>query len=154
MKVMVVDDERIKRISLGDAIAAHGHDVAVFETAAKGLEALARKPFDVVITDLKMPEMDGISFLKRIKQISSSTYVILMTAYGTVDLAVEAMRQGAYDFIMKPFSNEEMLVRLNRIEEQFNLVTENIALKREIQRRHPGKLIGKSAGMLRLYETI
>ena len=61
MKVMVVDDERIKRISLGDAIAAHGHDVALFETAAEGLEALARKAFDVVITDLKMPGMGSNS---------------------------------------------------------------------------------------------
>ncbi len=77
-----------------------------------------------------------------------------MTAYGTVNLAVEAMRQGAYDFIMKPFSNEEMLLHLERIKEQLNLVTENVALKREIQRHQPGQLIGKSAAMQRLYETI
>ena len=154
MKVMIVDDERIKRVTLGDAIAEQGHKVATYASAQEGFEALAESTFHVIITDIRMPGMDGMEFLQRVRELAPQTYVILMTAYGSVDLAVEAMRQGAYDFVTKPFANEEMLVRLERIQQQKHLLSENAELKQKLQRQKSYGLIGKSEVMQRLYETI
>ena len=154
MRVMVVDDERIKRVTLGDAVMEQGYEVATYASAEKGLEALACSHFHAIITDIRMPGLDGMTFLKRIRENSPETYVILMTAYGSVDLAVEAMHQGAYDFVTKPFSNDEMLVRLERIQVQLNLVSENAELKQRLQQCKSYGLIGKSDVMQHLYEII
>ncbi len=117
MRILVVDDEKIKRVTLADDLEAQGHEVV---TAPDGRQALARletEVFDVVITDLKMPEVDGLELLKRVKQGPlRDTEVIMMTAYGSIPLAVEAVKQGAYDFVTKPFRNEDLLPLLACIE--------------------------------------
>ena len=110
MKILVVDDEKIKRITLADDLAAQGHEVATAADGQEALEKLAAGPFDVVVTDLKMPKLDGIELLKRIKQGPlADIEVIMMTAYGSIPVAVEAVKLGAFDFLTKPFRNEDIL---------------------------------------------
>ncbi|MGA2064403.1 MAG: sigma-54 dependent transcriptional regulator [Thermoguttaceae bacterium] len=117
MRVLVVDDERIKRVTLADDLAAQGHEVVVAADGQEAWERFQAAEFDVVLTDLKMPKLDGIELLKRIKQgPAAPTAVIMMTAYGSIPVAVEAMRLGAFDFVTKPFRNEDILPLLARIE--------------------------------------
>ncbi|MGQ9574118.1 MAG: sigma-54-dependent transcriptional regulator [Thermoguttaceae bacterium] len=125
MRVLVVDDERIKRVTLADDLAAQGHDVVAAADGAEALHALDEERFDVVVTDLKMPGIDGLELLKRIKQgPQPEIEVIMMTAYGSIPVAVEAMKLGAYDFITKPFRNEDLFPLLARIERARQAVRE------------------------------
>jgi len=119
MRILVVDDEKIKRITLADDIAAQGHEVVTAADGAEAIERLAAGRFDVVVTDLKMPKLDGIELLKQIKQgPAADMEVIMMTAYGSIPVAVEAVKLGAFDFLTKPFRNEDILPLLARIERQ------------------------------------
>ena len=117
MRILIVDDEKIKRITLADDLSAQGHEVV---TAADGEEAwtqLQTAQFDVVVSDLKMPRLDGIDLLKRIKQgRMADMAVVMMTAYGSIPVAVEAMRLGAFDFVTKPFRNEDLFPLLTRLD--------------------------------------
>ena len=109
MKILVADDEKLKRVTLAQNLATQGHEVV---TAADGAEALRRiesTAFDVVITDLRMPKVDGMDLLKRVRENTAmATKVIVMTAYGSVSTAVEAGKLGACDFLAKPFRNAEI----------------------------------------------
>ena len=119
MKILVVDDEKIKRVTLADDLATQGHEVVTAADGEEALEKLAAGPFDVVVTDLKMPKLDGIELLKRIKQgPRAEIEVIMMTAYGSIPVAVEAVKLGAFDFLTKPFRNEDVFPLLARIEQQ------------------------------------
>ena len=124
MKILVVDDEKIKRVTLADDLATQGHDVVVAADGEEALEKLAAGPFDVVVTDLKMPRLDGIELLKRIKQGPlAEMEVVMMTAYGSIPVAVEAVKLGAFDFLTKPFRNEDIFPLLARIERQRQAAT-------------------------------
>jgi len=124
MKILVVDDEKIKRVTLADDLATQGHDVVVAADGEEALEKLAAGPFDVVVTDLKMPRLDGIELLKRIKQGPlADMEVVMMTAYGSIPVAVEAVKLGAFDFLTKPFRNEDIFPLLARIERQRQAAT-------------------------------
>lgn len=119
MNILVVDDEKIKRITLADDLATQGHDVVTAADGEEAMEKLVAGRFDVVVTDLKMPKLDGIELLKRIKQgPASGIEVIMMTAYGSIPVAVEAVKLGAFDFLTKPFRNEDIFPLLARIERQ------------------------------------
>jgi DNA-binding NtrC family response regulator len=119
MRILVVDDEKIKRVTLADDLSGQGHEVVMAGDGARALELLERELFDVVITDVKMPELDGIELLKRIKDSSyGDVQVILMTAYGSIPVAVEAMKLGAFDFVTKPFRNEDIFPLVQRIERE------------------------------------
>ena len=119
MNILVVDDEKIKRITLADDLAAQGHEVVVAADGEEALEKLAAERFDVVVTDLKMPKLDGIELLKQIKQgPAADMEVIMMTAYGSIPVAVEAMKLGAFDFLTKPFRNDDVFPLLARIQRQ------------------------------------
>ncbi len=119
MRIPVVDDEKIKRVTLADDLAAQGHDVACAADGEEALRQLDAARFDVVLTDLKMPRIDGIELLKRIKQGPlAEMAVIMMTAYGSIQVAVEAVKLGAYDFLTKPFRNENVFPLLARIERE------------------------------------
>jgi len=121
MRILVVEDEKIKRITLADDLAGQGHEVVSAADGAEALERLAEGAFDVVVTDLKMPRIDGLELLKRIKQGPlADVEVIMMTAYGSIPVAVEAVKQGAFDFLTKPFRNEDLFPLLTRIERKRN----------------------------------
>jgi DNA-binding NtrC family response regulator len=117
MKILVADDEKIKRVTLAQDMESQGHEVVTAADGAEALERLLADCFDVVVTDLKMPKLDGIELLKRIKhEHLTDAEVIIMTAYGSIPLAVEAGKLGAFDFLTKPFRNEDIFPLLARIE--------------------------------------
>ncbi|MFQ6116165.1 MAG: sigma-54-dependent transcriptional regulator, partial [bacterium] len=116
-KILVIDDEKLKRMTLKTQLEDEGYSVEIGANAFVGLEHLKKNSFDVVVTDLRMPSMDGLTFLKEIKKLSPETEVIMMTAYGTIENAVEAMKQGAYDYLTNPFPYDELSIKLNRLME-------------------------------------
>jgi len=117
MRILIADDEKIKRVSLAHDLEAQGHEVVAVADGAEALEKLGSDLFDVLVTDLKMPKVDGIELLKRIKHDRvADVEVIIMTAYGSIPLAVEAGKLGAFDFLVKPFRNEDILPLLARID--------------------------------------
>ena len=115
MKILVVDDEKLKRITLRDDLRESNYDVIAVESPLIGLQLLQQEPFDILVTDLRMPQMHGIDFLKRVKKEHPHITVIVMTAYASVETAVEALRFGAYNYIKKPFSSDELILMLNKL---------------------------------------
>jgi DNA-binding NtrC family response regulator len=154
-KILIVDDEQIVRESLTNWLKEDGYQV---DAAGDGPEALSKIrsfPYHIVLLDLKMPGMDGIQVLQEIKKDFPDTEVILMTAYGSVHTAVEAIRAGAYDYIVKPFDPEEVGLLIKKILEHKNLVMENLLLRQKLEERYEFEdLIGKSAPMQQVFELI
>ena len=146
--VLVIDDEENMRHMLAHIIGRAGYTIETAGDGEEGLQKLKHTPFTVVLCDIKMPVMDGMSFLRASNELSIAPTIVMMSAYGTIDMAVEAMKMGAYDFISKPFKSDEILLTLKKIEERHNLQLENILLKERIQRieeRHRfGNLVAKA----------
>ncbi len=154
-KILIVDDELIKRTILEDELRAAGYQVA---TAANPMEAepiLADTVFDVVLTDLRMPGQDGLSFLRNLKRRRPDQAAMVMTAYGTVDTAVEAMKIGAFDYLQKPFTTEELLLKLDKLLRFEDLATENEALRRQLALRgDETRIIGQSEAIRKMLARI
>ena len=154
--ILIVDDEldmlQLLKRSLGPDLNCR------IDTAHSGkaaLQLISQQPYDLVLADIKMPEMDGLELLELIKRDHDDLTVVMMTAFGSVDTAVEAMRQGAYDFISKPFDHETILMRLEKALERSSLIRENYRLQMACRNRDVfHKLVGNSEVMNRLYETI
>jgi len=154
-EVLIIDDEPLMRISISDALKAEGYNVASAATGSEGLKAIKDTSYDVVITDLRLPEVDGVQILKTCRQISPHTKVLMITAYGSVDTAVEAMRIGAYDYITKPFSMDELILTVKRLIALRDLEDENIYLKEKIEEKYDfSGIIGKSEKMQDIFEKI
>ena len=154
-EVLIIDDEPLMRISISDALKAEGYNVASAATGSEGLKAIKDTSYDVVITDLRLPEVDGVQILKTCRQISPQTKVLMITAYGSVDTAVEAMRIGAYDYITKPFSMDELILTVKRLIALRDLEDENIYLKEKIEEKYDfSGIIGKSEKMQDIFEKI
>ena len=115
MKILVVDDEKIKRVTLRDDLRESNYDTIAVDSPLIGLQLLQQEAFDVLVTDLRMPQMHGINFLKRVKKEHPHITVIVMTAYASVETAVEALRFGAYNYIKKPFSSNELILMLDKL---------------------------------------
>ena len=155
MKILLVDDEEIVCVPICDELSDAGHQVSWDGTAAAALERLQQEPYDVVITDLRMPGMSGIELLKIVKEQYPGTTVIMITAFATVENAVEAMRLGAYEYIMKPFRTEELLVVLERLQEHRALAEENQRLKAQLADSHGfHRIVGKSPAMQKVYKNL
>ncbi len=155
MKIFIVDDERIIRVALADELREKNFSVLEFANASAALSKFNEIEPDIVITDLKMPEINGIEFLKKIKELNNHTFVILMTAYSTVSTAVEAMKLGAYDYITKPFDNEKMVITVNHIKELINIKDENKFLKEQVHQKFDfSSFIGKSPQIKETFEHI
>ena len=131
--VLIIDDEPLIRLSMTDALKAIGYDVHAAATGQDGLDRLGKGAYDIVITDLRLPGTSGLDLLQVCKQRSPLTEVILITAHGSVETAVEAMRRGAYDFITKPFSMEELLLVVERVSHVLALRYENLALREQLE---------------------
>ena len=153
--ILIVDDEKNYLLVLEDLLLEEGYQVMTADSAGKGLEIVESNDLDVVITDMKMPGMDGMAFLDGIHGHNSDLPVIMMTAYGSVEKAVEAMRKGAFDYIRKPFKNEELKVTIRKAIDHYHLVCQNRQLSSELQQRYQfSNIIGKSAPMQRIYKLI
>ena len=154
-RVMIIDDEPMMRITIRDALVADGYKVATAETGEKGLSLHRQTPADILITDLKLPDMDGIQVLKEIKTVTPETQVILITAYGSIDSAVTAMKEGASDYLTKPFAIDELRLIIKRILRMRQLEVENLSLRKRVEERYRLEgLVGKSPPMLKVYDLI
>lgn len=160
MKVLVVDDEKIKRITLRDDLREANYDAIAVESPSTGLRMLENEHFDVLVTDLRMPRMHGIDFLKRAKKEYPHITVIIMTAYASVETAVEAMQFGAHNYIKKPFSSEEliaMLDKLKRLQQENTLATgEDVVLSsNNSDKLSPHRnIVGKSQQMQEILSAL
>ena len=128
-RILVVDDKEMMRDSVTTTISRKGHTVIAAGSGKAALEKLSERAFDAVVTDLQMPEMDGLELLGEIRRVDDQLPVVFMTAYGTVETAVAAMKQGAYDYITKPFSGDELIVAVERAIEHSKLLRENQVLR-------------------------
>ncbi len=154
-RLLVVEDEPLLRITMGDALRKEGWTVDVAEDGVKGNALFEQHLHEVVLTDLVMPRVDGMALLKRIKAIQPDTTVVIITAHGSVDRAVEAMREGASDFISKPFSMAQLLVRLNNVCSVRLLREQNVRLQEQLEERFSfSNIIGKSKRMHEVFELI
>ncbi len=153
--ILVVEDEEKMRELLQKILSTEGYVVQTTSNGSAALSMIEENPFDIVLTDVKMPGLGGIELLKAIKGISPETYVIIMTAFGTIDSAVEAMKQGAYDYISKPFKMDEIRILLKKILDEKALRHEVDTLRREVKRRYQySNIIGKSKSMQKVFELI
>jgi two-component system response regulator PilR (NtrC family) len=154
-KILVVDDEQSMRDFLSIMLKKEGYGVVAAENGSDALKAVQTEIFDLVISDVKMPGIDGIDVLKTVKEISPETIVIMITAYATAETAVEAMKLGAYDYITKPFKVDEIKLIIQKALEKRHLRKENILLRREIESRAGFEnFIGKSSTMQRVFSLI
>ncbi len=153
--IVVVDDEEDMRSFLEIMLSREGYGVKTFASAITGLEYLKENRFDLVITDLRMPEMDGVELLKAIRKFNTDAPVIMITAYASVDTAIEAMKFGAYDYFNKPFNVEEVKVNIRKALEYGQLSKENRILKKEIKSRYGfANLVGTGVKMSEVYALI
>ena len=155
IRILVVDDEERMRQLLTKVLRRAGY---VVDGAPCGREALALarlQPFDVVLTDIRMPEMDGMQLLRALREEATETTVVMMTAFGSVDDAVQAMKEGAYHYISKPFQMDEVLIVVERAVEEKRLRRELVSMRAALQERYGfANLVGKSKLMREVYDLI
>ena len=156
MKIAIVDDEKDMRQSISQWLALSGFDTEAFASAEEALKVLGNDFPGIVVSDIKMPGMDGMQFLRKLKGVDSSLPVIMITGHGDVPMAVEAMRMGAFDFLEKPFNPDRMTELAKKATQVRRLTLDNRALRRELSDGSAliKKLIGQSAPMARLKEDI
>ena len=155
IKILVIDDEPLMTVTIQDALISEGYQVVTAQTGRKGLDLFGQNQTDILITDLKLPDMDGIEILKEVKARNPETHVIVITAYGSIDSAVTAMKEGASDYLTKPFSMDELLLITRRLVRIRQLEEENLLLRKKVEERYGLEgLVGKSPQMLKIYELI
>jgi two-component system NtrC family response regulator len=153
--ILIVDDEKNYTAVLSVVLEEEGYETITANSAAEALAILKIEDVDLVITDMKMPGMDGLELLGRVKKGWPDIPVLMMTAHGTVDKAVEAMHKGAYTFILKPFDNERLVIYSQKAIELHRVVKENRRLQTEVATRYRfDNIIGKSAPMQEVFKTI
>lgn len=154
-RILVVDDEESIREFLEIMLKKEGYEVSLAEDGLKGKELLAKKTFDMVISDLQMPNMTGLELLKHAKDTSPDLVFMLITAFGTTETAVEAMKMGAYDYITKPFKIDEVRLNIQNALRSKNLEVENRVLKKELSKENSFQnIIGNSQPMHQIFELI
>ncbi len=154
--ILVIDDEEIMREILETLLTREGYSVRLASSGEEGLELARAIPFDAAIVDIMMPGLDGIATLDELKRVDEDLAVIIITAYASVESAISAMKAGAFDYITKPFKNEEVLVVVRNALERRRLVHENRNLRQNIQERYHkfGNIIGKSPRMRQVFDLI
>ncbi len=155
ISILIVDDEESVRDSLYNWFIEDGYRVEVAENANKALSLLESDSFDIILADIKMPGMDGLEMLRRIKILKSDSIVIVMTAFATVDTAVQALKDGAYDYITKPFDPDDLSHLIRNASKQISLFDENETLRTKVQSlENIEDLIGESEPMKRVLKDI
>jgi two-component system, NtrC family, response regulator PilR len=161
-RILVVDDEKSMREFLAIMLKKEGYEVVIAEGGEAALETIRREPIDLIVTDLRMPRMDGLALLKAAKELFPNLVILVITAFASTDTAVEAMKLGAYDYIEKPFKLDEIKLTVAKAIERKRLgdvtralTEENLLLKRQLEtRRRSDLIIGKSRRLLEIFETI
>jgi two-component system, NtrC family, response regulator len=153
--ILIVDDEKNYLLVLEALLSAEGYETLTAQTAGDALRLLDGSDLDLVLTDMKMPGLSGMDLLVECKKRKPEVPVIMMTAYGTIEMAVEAMKKQAYDYITKPFQNEELKLTVKKALDNYRLVRENRRLSEALSERHRySNIIGKSRTMLRIYDLL
>ncbi len=154
-RLLVVEDEPTMRIALSDALSAEGYAVTEVADGAEGLRCIQEEPFDLIITDLRLPRINGLQLLTKARELQPHCAVILITAYATAETAVKAMKEGAYDYLIKPFDIEEILIIGRRFLEHQWLTTEYQRLRKEVEgARGFCGIIGTSLVMRKIFALI
>lgn len=151
-KILVIDDERNIRSTLKDILEFEKHTVDVAETGIKGLEMLKGNSYDLIFSDIKMPEMDGIEVLSKIKEANIEAPVVMISGHGNIETAVECIKKGAFDFIEKPIDLNRLLITVRNALEKTTLVAETKILKKKVDKRY--ELIGESTSLDKVREMI
>lgn len=155
MKVLIADDEKGITVTLSDFLVQNGYEVEVVNDGVSVLEKVTAQYFDCLILDMRLPRLSGMDVLRKLKEMGQEIPVIVITGFGSVESAVECMKLGAYDYIQKPFLNEEVLIRLQRLERFDRLKKEYMELKEEERKRYGfGNIVGKSKPMQEVYRLI
>ncbi|MCF8081530.1 MAG: sigma-54 dependent transcriptional regulator [Deltaproteobacteria bacterium] len=157
-RLLIIDDEENMRHMLKIMLEKAGYEVETAQDGVEALERMEREEFDYILCDLRMPRMDGMTFIKQaLEKYPEKTY-IMMSAYGTVETALKAIKEGAYDYISKPFKTDEVLLTLKKAEERERLQRENVNLKDRLgaieQRRSFGNIISRSEAMVRVFDLV
>jgi DNA-binding NtrC family response regulator len=154
-RILVVDDEPSILSVFGTLLKAQNHEVTPARSGEAALALLQQQPFDLMISDIRMGAMDGMQLLREARRDHPGIAVILLTAFGTVETAVEAMKEGAFDYVTKPFKVDELLLTVQRALQYQNLLTENVALKEELAGRYQFEnIVSESVGMRKVCEMI
>ncbi len=155
IKVLVVDDEPIMRDSLHDWLTDAGHEVLTAENSGQALEVIRNENPGIAVVDLMLPETDGLELLKRARQISPNIQVVIITAYGSVPTAIAAMKEGAYDYIEKPFSPKKVELMIEKMVERQSLLEENISLRQKLEDKYSFEnIVAKSSSMQKIIEMV
>jgi two-component system response regulator AtoC len=154
-RLLVVDDEDIVRESLSDWLSAVGYKVLTAKCGEEALRIIKQKKVKIMIADLIMPGMDGIELMKKARTIAPTISTVIITAHGTIQTAIAAIREGAYDYIEKPFCPEKVELLIRNLVEHHNLVEENITLRQKIEDRYSFEgIIAKSPKMIKIFDLI
>jgi len=154
-KILVIDDEKNMRHMLALLLEKEGYQVDNAGNGKQGLDLALQNFYDLILCDLKMPVMDGMAFLEKFRDSKQESTVIVMSAYGTMDTAIEAMKRGAYDYVSKPFKADEILLTLKKAEERERLRKENRLLQQSMRERYSyAQMIGHSPAMQEIFATI
>lgn len=154
-RILIVDDEENFRHMLSVILIKEGYEVETASNGEEGLQKALSSPFDQILCDIRMPRMDGLEFLKEIQKAGIEATIIVMSAYGTVDIAIEAMKLGAYDYISKPFKPDEIILTLRKAEEREQLRKENQLLRREIAKEYSFEnIFSKNESMQKIFDVI
>jgi two-component system response regulator AtoC len=154
-RVLIVDDEENFRHMLSVILKKEGYDVEAASNGEEALQKVTLSPYDQVLCDIRMPKMDGLDFLNEAKKAGVDSTIIMMSAYGTVDIAIEAIKLGAYDYISKPFKPDEVILTLKKAEERERLRRENELLRKEVKKEYSFEnIISKNKQMQKIFEVI
>jgi DNA-binding NtrC family response regulator len=153
--ILVVDDEPVQREMIGGFLKKQGFEVIAADSAERALEFFRQDAFDLVLTDQKMAEMSGLELLQAVHTINAETPVILITAFGTIEAAVAALKHGAIDYLTKPLNLDELLYRIRQVSDRYRIINENRELREALQDRHRIEgIIGESGPMLEVLSIV
>jgi two-component system response regulator PilR (NtrC family) len=154
-RILVVDDDQSLREFLTITLGRDGFEVVAAASGPEALRAMAEAPADLALVDLKMPGMDGLETLRRLKELSETVAVVIVTAFATTETAIQALKEGAYDYLIKPFKIDELKLVVRKALEERRLRWENQRLRREVELRYTlGNMVGKSVKVQELFGTI
>ncbi len=152
MKILIIDDERSIRNTLKDILSYENYEVVLAENGMEGLECVTKDTFDVILCDIKMPQMDGLEVLLKLQELTPETPVVMISGHGNIDTAVESIKKGAFDFIEKPLDLNRILITLKNATDKSKLITETKVLKRKVSKKY--QMIGNSDAINQVNEMI